>query len=331
MNTVIKISLPFLLVIFVCCNRTNVRIVENTEVTSEVSLHEIELSQEMLMPAKMFMQGDNLVVYQCEGDTLFSIFSDPLSGHYTNIGIKGRGPNEFIHIDVRSIVGTNEGFVCMDVGGLKKEVVIDGDKINVLSSSKINTRKHPQNGIFVENGYLSMNLANEEAEFILYKYTDNEPEYLCAYPEWGDYNGEMKAFTYIKHTLKHPAENKVASLYANFRKIRILDINEGNTIDVDVRVPNTFRRYKPGDTENHIAYGSYPCIYNDNIYALCFNGSFNEDILPEIHVFDWEGNLRKRILLDKYINVFVIDTANDLLYGMNTNQANTLYYHYFKN
>ena len=90
-----------------------------------------------------------------------------------------------MHIDARSIVGTNEGFVCMDVGGLKKEVVVDGDKINVLSSSKINTRKHPQNGIFVENGYLSMNLANEDAEFILYKYTDNEPEYLCAYPEWG--------------------------------------------------------------------------------------------------------------------------------------------------
>ena len=50
----------------------------------------------------------------------------------------------------------------------------------------------------------------------------------------------------------------------------------------------------------------------------------------ERYVFDWEGNLKKRISLDKYINVFVIDTANDILYGMNTNQANILYYHYFK-
>lgn len=330
MKTVIKILLAFLLIILVCCNRTSVRIVEKAEETIEVSLHEIHLSQEMLMPTKMFMQGNNLVVYQCEGDTLFSIFSDPHSGHYTNIGIKGRGPNEFIQIDVRSLLGTNEGFLCMDAGGLKKEVVIDRDKINVLSSSMINTQRHPQNGIFVDNGYLSVNLTNEDTEFVLYKYTDNEPEYLCVYPEWGGNNREMKAFTYMKHILKHPTENKVASLYAKFRKIRILDINDGSTIEVDVRIPNPFRGYKPDDKDNHIAYGSYPCIYNDNICALCFNGPFNEDILPEIHVFDWDGNLKKRILLDKYINVFVIDTANDILYGMNTNQADILYYHYFK-
>ena len=278
----------------------------------------------------MFMQGDNLVVYQCEGDTLFSIFSDPISGQYTNTGIKGRGPNEFMHVDARSLVGTNDGFLCMDVGGLKKEAVIDGDKISVLSSSMINTQRQPQNGIFVNNGYLSMNVANENTEFILYKYKDNEPEYLCAYPEWGVKNGEMKAFTYIKHILKHPKENKVASLYANFRKIRILDINKGNTIEIDVRVPNPFRKHKPSDKENHIAYGSYPCIYNNDICALCFNGPFSEEVLPEIHVFDWEGNLKKRILLDKYINIFVMDSANDILYGMNTNQANILYYHYFK-
>ena len=44
----------------------------------EISLQEIRLSQELLMPAKMFMHGDDLIVYHCEGDTLFSMIANVL-------------------------------------------------------------------------------------------------------------------------------------------------------------------------------------------------------------------------------------------------------------
>lgn len=335
MNTAMKsfkyILLLFLLIIFVGCTRTGIRIIEEAEETMEISLQEIRLSQELLMPAKMFMHGDDLIVYHCEGDTLFSIFGNPLSGEYINAGIKGRGPNEFINVDIRSIIGSDAGFVCMDAGGLKKEVAIENDVLTVISSSKIDTQMHPQNGIFVEDGYLSVNVVNDESEFILYRHDGKAPDYLSDYPEWAADNGEMKAFTYLKHAVRHPDENKTVSLYAKFRKLRILDINNENTIEIDVRIPDTFRRYIPYDKENHIAYGTYPCVSEDNIYALCFNSPFDSDILPEIHVFDWEGNLEKRILLDTYIDIFVIDTANDILYGMNTNHTDTLYYQYFEN
>lgn len=331
MKSFIYILQLCLLIILVGCTRTKIRIIEEAEETIEISLQEIRLSQELLMPAKMFMYGDDLIVYHCEGDTLFSIFGNPISGEYINAGIKGRGPNEFMNVDIRSIIGSDEGFVCMDAGGLKKEVAIDNNVLTVRSSSKIDTQMHPQNGIFVDGGYLSMNVVNDASEFILYRYDGKAPDYLSDYPGWTADNEEMKAFTYLKHVVRHPTENKTVSLYAKFRKLRILDVNKGNTIEIDVRIPDNFRRYIPYDKENHIAYGSYPCVSEDNIYALCFNSPFDSDILPEIHVFDWEGNLEKRILLDTYIDIFVIDAANDILYGINTNHADTLYYQYLGN
>ena len=292
-----------------------------------IELNEISLERELAMPSRMFMVDNKLVILQHQGDTLFSVFPEPLNGCFINCGLKGRGPDEFMGIDARSIVAHDGGFQCVDVGGVLKKVSISNNRISVTSKEKIKTDNIPQNGILIHDGYVTINLNDKESEYLYYGFGKNEQESMKLvgeYPDWTADAGMPAAFLYMKHLIGHPTANKFASFYSYFRRVRITDLDKGNMIDIDVQIPDKFPEYSPN--EKIIAYSSFPCVTRDGIFALCLNKITSDDKkMPEIHLWGWDGTLKRRITLNKPIDMFVVD-SNRHIYALDRQKPEYLYH-----
>ena len=321
-------SMLILAIICISCSDNCVKTIKVSESTDTLNLKALTLPYELLMPTRMLATSDQLIVYQRKGDdVLISInISDDIQQKV--IGRKGRGPKEFTSIDVQSLKPTNNGFVCMDAGGKLNEVIM-GDDIEI-TSRHISTYGHPQNGIILKSGFLSANIVNENSEYIFYTEDSDEPAFLFDYPDWTEDKAQPLSFTYMKNMVSHPTEDKFAAFYINFRKLRILDSQGKLHYDIDVQVPNEFPVYSSDSPRRNLAYASYPYASDQYIYALCLNTHIM-DMLPEIHIWDWNGNLKKRLILDNHIDILAVDEDKSVLYGINVNSADTLYYQYFNN
>lgn len=314
-----------------CSDDGTVSVISDAERTETLSLREIHLSKELLAPTRMTVCDGRVVIYQCMGDTTFMVIPEPLSGKCYAAGIKGRGPNEFLRVDVQSISPCGDGFICLDAGGRAKHVSVGDSSIAVSDVSTFNTDDGPQNGIITRDGYITANVINFDSEFIIYR-GDSQPVYAVQYPDWVSVDNVQRLFTYMKNMIAHPSDHLFAAFYVYFRKFRIYD-TDGNLVkDVDIRVPDNFPLYSPDSSDPSIAY-SYPSATDENIYALCHNRkkvSERGKVFPEIHVFGWDGRFKRRILLDRYIDIFTLDEKNGIVYGFNADESGTLYYAPFK-
>ena len=321
----------FILLVFAGCSRTDVKVVDYVEATDTLYMKSVSLSQELLMPARMMITGGHLVFFQIMGDEVFVLLDNPVSGECRTIGLRGRGPGEFMDVDIQSLQSTDDGFVCMDAGGYKKEVTIIGDEIEVVST-RIPTLGHPQNGILINDDvYVSANVENEESEYILYYGNEKEPSFVSEYPEWTHDQSYPSAFVYMKNMVSHPTKELMASFYVYFRKLRILRTDGDVLYDIDVRVPDEFPSYSAEIHNRSFAYVSYPVATDKYIYALCrnaYNGDLN-NARTEIHVWTWNGELKKRIILDPPMDLFAVDEVNSMIYGCKVSESSTLYYQCF--
>ncbi|MBQ8811570.1 MAG: hypothetical protein IJZ70_04590 [Bacteroidales bacterium] len=327
----IRFLFALMLLVFAGCSRNDVKVVDSAEATDTLFMKSTSLSQELLMPARMMITDGRLVFFQITGDDVFVLLDNPLSGKCRTIGRRGRGPGEFMEVDIQSLKSTDDGFLCMDAGGYKKEVTITGDEVKVVSM-QIPTFGHPQNGILIDGDvYISANVMNDESEYILYYGNETEPSFVSEYPEWTHDQSQPSAFVYMKNMVSHPTKELMASFYVYFRKLRILRTDGDVLHDIDVRVPDEFPSYSAEVHNRSFAYASYPVATDKYIYALCRN-AYKGDLInadTEIHVWTWDGELKKRIILDRPLDLFAVDEVNSMIYGCKVSESSTLYYQSF--
>ena len=315
---------------FISCSNDCVKIIREAETTDTMSLKPIKLSKELFMPTRLIATSGKLIVYQRKGDDMLIEIDCSTSYQQRIIAKKGRASNEFVNIDVQSFKPTKGGFICMDAGGKVKNVSID-NRITI-NSEQIPTWGNPQNGIIVNSSFISANVVNDNSEYICYNKSLDSPDYFSKYPNWTECSEIPLAFLYMKNMVSHPTEDKFAAFYVNFRKVRILNLMGDLLYDVDVQVPDVFPPYSQFSEHRVLAYASYPCATNQFIYSLCLNRNVNPAINnnPEIHIWDWYGNLKKRITLDKHIDIFTVSEDDNTLYGMNVNYPDILYYQHLR-
>lgn len=68
---------------------------------------------------------------------------------------------------------------------------------------------------------------------------------------------------------------------------------------------------------------------DDAIYVLFYPGVTNEvlcgeGVIPELQVWDWDGNLKKRLLFNKIYDEFAV-SPNGTLYALNTQEPYKIY------
>lgn len=322
-----RILLSGFIYIAVSCSGNRVYTVCTPDAVDTLKMEAVTLSEELMMPTRMIASCGKVVVYQRKGDDVFVLIDVSQGGKCSVIGRKGRGPREFAGVDVQSIKPVDGGFICMDAGGKVKRINLDEDiEIETASSA---TFGHPQNGVFVGDEFIGANVVNGESEYIVY--SSDSSRFVSEYPDWTGDKTQPLPFLYMKNMVAHPDKGLFASFYVYFRKIRIYDADGDILYDIDVRLPDEFPAYSPDPERQYFAYASYPCASERYIYALCRNsdrGSFDTEA-PEIQVWDWSGNLKKRYLPDRNIDLFAVDEEQGLIFGMDMDNADKLYFQHF--
>lgn len=124
--------------ILVSCSESKNKVkMDYMSVTDSVSMQTAAIDKELLMPDRLFVAGNSLVVYQPkEEEGIFTVFPLPFDGKGCRTGHIGRGPDDFIHIDRRSFVPCESGFRVADGDGAVKTVVIDSCLTKVLTEAQ---------------------------------------------------------------------------------------------------------------------------------------------------------------------------------------------------
>lgn len=139
------------------------------------------------------------------------------------------------------------------------------------------------------------------------------------YPEWTDAGGVPEAFVYMKNLVARPSGDRFAALYANFRKIRIFDGKGGLEKEIDVTFPEAFPEYTSDRAGRYLAYASYPFADDNLVYALCRNCKASDrPAVTEVQVWNREGELVRRLVFDRYFDIFTIDPSTKTLFAVDS-------------
>lgn len=131
-----------------------------------------------------------------------------------------------------------------------------------------------------------------------------------------DYNKEF----YQTYDIIKPDKSKIVMCMAMLAQINILDIETGKIEGFRISGTPNFD-YLKGEIEDLKQFYCHMAADDEFIYALYLDKKYIE--MKEsanariVHVFDWEGNIIRKLYLDNPVDVIDIDTENNLLYGFN--------------
>lgn len=296
--------------------------------TDTLAMQSVVIMPSLLMPTNMFVTDSSLVVYQRRGEKLFTIYPLPLGREGFAAGFAGRGPDDFVGVDARSFKPCPGGFSVADAGGIIKTVTIGAGHIRVTEQTRISTRGDLQNGMLeLEDSYVNLNMSDEEKEFVLYDKHGDAPRFVTSYPKWPIKGSGSKLFIYLKQMVPHPSGKRFAAFYAYFRKFRIVDQNGNVEHEVSVQFPDDFPMLDANAAVKYLAYASYPFATSEYIAAICCNRGtdMSPALYTELQLWDWNGKLLHRIMLDKPMSIFTIDTVTSTLFGCNENEPDCIY------
>lgn len=304
-------------------------VVDYMPVADTVTMNRTYIDQDILMPLRIFVSDGLLVACQDKSEHLFVFFRLPLDGKGASAGYAGRGPDEFIHIDVRSIVPCSAGFMAADADGVIKRVRIDSMKrsLRVVEKMPVPVGKEIPNGLIEMEDYcLNYNLNDEIYEYVRYDKETWDRMPVCEYPGWGNNDDvELNIFRYMKNIAVHPSGSKFAACYAYYPKIRILD--QSGKVEKEITIDcSGFDKNLTGGSRK-LAYHSFPSAGED-YFAEIFSGESTGECRKqetELHVWSWSGDLMHRILFDRCFSLFCIDDSTGILYAMSENVPDVIY------
>lgn len=122
---------------------------------------------------------------------------------------------------------------------------------------------------------------------------------------------------YYSYMLLHPNKNKLVAAMATLNQVNFLTVKDGKRKAVSLYEKSVLEK----DHEKRKQYYCDVTATADRIYALYMNQSkeesFDKPKPMEIHVFDWDGNFKERLLVGEYIFNIAVNEKGQYLYGLN--------------
>ena len=260
---------------------------------------------------------------------LFTVFPLPFDGKGYRTGHTGRGPDEFLRIDIRSIVPDGDGFWVADNGDMTvKSVKLDAGQVRVTDRKKIDSSSG-FNGMFeMEDCYINMNVFSDEYEYMVYDKQTGQSRGIIPYPDWYKGTEEWAPVSYyMNFGIPRPSGDLFAIFYAYFRKIQIAD-TEGRILkEVTLDFDGDISGCGPASSRKYIAFSLFPVATDDYVavqYADRIPGRKRGDI-TEVQVWNWDGELLHRLIFDKGFGTFTIDPQTGILFATPFDDPQHLY------
>lgn len=274
---------------------------------------------------------------------IYNLKNDSLLGNFC---LRGGGPNETVGI----------AFICnfyMDKGSLKTLLYAANEKKlivwNISKSLKNQTTVNDtiiaydwmvdnhiaiynriyhldDSTIFVEMQPRSTTLDRKSASLPVYeKRTIYTNQNIQTYPVFintpkSDGTEFISPEQFLStYSCTKPDSKKIVQSVRHLQQINIIDLETGDVKGFRIKGTPDFSIFEKEITNVKKNYTNIEA--NDKyIYALYRGTKMNEsgnDIQSQLHVYDWDGNLRHKYNLGEVINHITLDPVNTILYGRN--------------
>jgi hypothetical protein len=313
-----------------CSNRANhVQIVSLPDAAELTSISK-SIDVSLLIPAKIFIKGNKLLVFEPLSKDMFKVFEFPSFTYLYSFGDQGGGPNEFRS----SAIGNDEIIDDTDTELVEvldhthlKFVDFSGASPNIQSVTPIPvSRFKPINRLKKMNDsiyyFLNWFDGNEKNEFTRINLNTGERTYFSPYPDWVKNltSTDEKYKTYSKSSIYSFIHKKIVVFYYQFPVMKFIDF-DGEVIK-EIHVDTQKSNFNVPNKGNILYFVEGAFLTNDFIYVLWFGGKNKNEIMnepnnfkPEILVFDWDGNVAGRYQLEKSITSFTISEKTGKIYG----------------
>jgi len=315
-------------------------------VTVEVTHQPIPLTNAIKYPSGFVFLDSALVVLDLHGDNFLSFFSLVDFSFMHHAIRRGRGPSE--EESVFGIVNSpnkNE-FWYKTQSGIKVVRYMQYSKQLILKEKFPNCDSFSGFSFLLGNDILGILRIPQNREFVKVFLDD------CAVVDFGPNFpdvGKKLSIEEINNLLgaksitTKPDGTLFAASYNHFPIIRVFD-SSGNLVS-DVRLKNhqifpyalienhatikefynTTSNYFVPRSTNQFIYSSYSGKSLIELQPDIINEGFKiTDFTNEIHVFDWEGNPVKRIILDEYIYSFGVSPDDKTLLAISMSEPEVL-------
>lgn len=262
---------------------------------------------ELQSPMEMIVSDGCIVVYENQGS--FKIYDTP-SADAADLRIPGPqtiATSKFV--DVRSIIPLPDGFLFFDQDYTANKVSYRGEHLS-LEEISVNNLRGPLNGILpFKDGYLSLSPL-----FDCYNYHDcktGKSTVFCRNPEWND--GVEDGSNYLfksSSVVIHPGGGLVAVFYIFHDRIIYYDSTGRVIKDVSLHLGGNQDDRWPGTP----SYYNSIVASNERLIVVSY-GKY------EYHFFDWNGNLRKRVRLDRVLFPMAYDFSSNSFYGIDRSES----------
>lgn len=308
-------------------------------ITDTVRLNRLSVNDEFLKPTRLFVAQNHLVVAHTGMDHIFNAYSLPLTGEVVTGVSSGRGPKELIAPDMGSVVDEKGCFRIVDSDFRIKKIAITDEDVSIIDSEMLflnDASVIVQNGMTYSGGYyIFPNWSDFSEGHKQYVRVDKEGNKtpIGDYPKWGSSRGENEPFqdfiNYANIRIGHPGDKKFAEFYARYRRMRILDIDGNVLSEAQVNYPGPADIYAPGLT--YRTYSGFPETNGKIISVLLANHDVTRTDAPdpdysEVQIWDWNGNILKRLILVPRMSFTTVDFKGKMIYGVDSNDESSLFF-----
>jgi hypothetical protein len=298
----------------------------------ELKIHEVEVN--ILTPSKVFPFYDKLIVFDNVEEDLFKVFDATSLEYLYAWGKKGDAPMEFSFIDEHSIKVEGDRFEVLDRFALKT-IEVKNDSFQVAHERKLSFSPTPINGLkkISDKIYFSLSelggksphefqMVDVQLDAVLKGFSEfpQAPENL---------DMQSRSVVFNKSTVSNLFQKKFASFYLFHNQFRIFNHSGELVKEVILKGDQPFD-FTQELRMNKVTYAE-PFATDNFLYVLSVNKSKKEieenidAFFPELHVFDWEGNMVKRYPLNQPITTFCVSPDDKMFYGVSFFKMNQLF------
>lgn len=275
----------------------------------------------ILSPDAMFVMNDQIWIFQRKKDIIFDVFDIHTCKYLFSTGIKGGGPDDFVHPIGQTIQAENDFFTILDHNNLKTVVWQPDYGLRTVKIQKTFDQS-PINGFIKLNDSLYCAFADcathtkGDFEYQLKNIYDNSLIKFSAYPEYlaeKKFEQDLRCQIYFKHLTANPVKRKFAAFYSRYKVFRLFSYEGALEKEIFVNIPP----YQIRDVENSEErfYYYYNLVSTERyIYAYCVSNK-------EIQVWDWDGNPIIRYSLDKDYSRFTVSEKHKKMYLVSIDES----------
>lgn len=286
-----------------------------------------ESPMDMYRPAKLYVVDNKLIVFDDVKEGLFKVFKIPTLDYCYSFGKKGGGPDEF-HLLDKETINVGDDLEILYRNKLHHYCVTDSSFLKIKSDDKshdlvltsvnpINNFKRLKQSLYICNNDFNKN--NEEFCLLDLK-TKKETKFGKIDKEKSEV-GIQELDAYLSKSI---CTNESLQRFATFYyhrpvfKIYNSDMQMLKTIEIE---------QDKALFDSKVIYFTEPYATEKYIYVMWICKSKQaverdiEAFRPEILVFNWDGDLLRRVIVNKPIISFAVSEADKELYAVSFSEA----------